>query len=293
MGCRWCEGKPNLFKCHEIHGRLKNECQLRCWNDRSDWIGAFALYLWGGMPPAWHGGTKDVSEPRLRWIGNAQFQEVGERRMKDHDSANPHPLPRQPGLYFRVKRKSGKWSWIPAPRYGFQHQRCVQVEAYVYTEEDQWRNRNVENAINLWESHNWRSSRWTVTIDAGIVGIISTRPLIIWRISNEQGQGQISSRVKSGRGKTKTPFPQEPSADDYGKTEAGKQPQIFQLAELWRLWVREDQKEERRMTMRRRNNNLTSARRFNDIQKRLDVIELKLHGILLIMTRIFGEEKNG
>ena len=47
------------------------------------------------------------------------------------------------------------------------------------------------------------------------------------------------------------------------------------------------------MTMRRRNNNLTSARRFNDIQKRLDVIELKLHGILLIMTRIFGEEKNG
>ncbi len=46
------------------------------------------------------------------------------------------------------------------------------------------------------------------------------------------------------------------------------------------------------MPGRRRNNGfLTSARRFNDIQKRLDLIELKLGGILLIMTRIFGDEK--
>ena len=47
------------------------------------------------------------------------------------------------------------------------------------------------------------------------------------------------------------------------------------------------------MTLRRRNLDGTSARRFNDIQKRLDLIELKLGGILLIMTRIFGEEKDG
>jgi len=39
----------------------------------------------------------------------------------------------------------------------------------------------------------------------------------------------------------------------------------------------------------RRNYGITSARRFNDIQKRLELIELKLGGILLIMTRIFGE----
>lgn len=57
--------------------------------------------------------------------------------MKDHDNANPKPLPRQPGLYFRVKRKTGKWAWVPAPRWGYQHQRCVQVRAYVYTEEDE------------------------------------------------------------------------------------------------------------------------------------------------------------
>ena len=35
----------------------------------------------------------------------------------------------------------------------------------------------------------------------------------------------------------------------------------------------------------------TSAIRYADIQKRLDLIELKLGGILLIMTKIFGDEK--
>ncbi len=44
------------------------------------------------------------------------------------------------------------------------------------------------------------------------------------------------------------------------------------------------------MPRRRDNGFLTSARRFNDIQKRLDLIELKLGGILLIMTRIFGDD---
>jgi len=35
-----------------------------------------------------------------------------------------------------------------------------------------------------------------VTIDVGIVGIIETRLLIIWGISNEQGESQIGGRVK-------------------------------------------------------------------------------------------------
>jgi hypothetical protein len=34
-----------------------------------------------------------------------------------------------------------------------------------------------------------------------------------------------------------------------------------------------------------------NARRFEDIQRRLELIELKLGGILLIMTRIFGSEE--
>lgn len=38
-------------------------------------------------------------------------------------------------------------------------------------------------------------------------------------------------------------------------------------------------------------NYLTSVRQFQDIQTRLDLIEIKLGGILLIMTRIFGEDK--
>tara|TARA_R100001086_G_scaffold249803_1_gene191030 strand:+ start:164 stop:322 length:159 start_codon:yes stop_codon:yes gene_type:complete len=36
---------------------------------------------------------------------------------------------------------------------------------------------------------------------------------------------------------------------------------------------------------------LESVRRFKDIQTRLELIEIKLGGILLIMTRIFGEDK--
>jgi len=34
-----------------------------------------------------------------------------------------------------------------------------------------------------------------------------------------------------------------------------------------------------------------NARRFEDIQRRLELIELKLGGILLIMTRIFGSKE--
>ena len=37
----------------------------------------------------------------------------------------------------------------------------------------------------------------------------------------------------------------------------------------------------------------TSAIRFEDLQRRLDEVELKLGGILLIMTRIFGDGKDG
>ena len=37
---------------------------------------------------------------------------------------------------------------------------------------------------------------------------------------------------------------------------------------------------------------LESVSRFKDIQRRLDLVELKLGGILLIMTRIFGDDDN-
>ena len=57
--------------------------------------------------------------------------------MKDHDNAGPKPLPRQPAIYFRVKKKTGKWVMVPAQRQGFQHERYVQIGEYVYTEEDE------------------------------------------------------------------------------------------------------------------------------------------------------------
>jgi hypothetical protein len=57
--------------------------------------------------------------------------------MKDHDNASPTPLPRSPAVYYRVKKTNGKWKWVPAQRYGYQHERCVQIAAYVYTEEDE------------------------------------------------------------------------------------------------------------------------------------------------------------
>ena len=53
--------------------------------------------------------------------------------MKDHENANPKPLPKQPAIYFRVKR-SGKWVMVPAQRQGFQHEHYVQIGAYVYTD---------------------------------------------------------------------------------------------------------------------------------------------------------------
>lgn len=43
---------------------------------------------------------------------------------------------------------------------------------------------------------------------------------------------------------------------------------------------------------RRRSSWDTSSIRFADLQKRLDEVELKLGGILLIMTRIFGDGKD-
>ena len=42
---------------------------------------------------------------------------------------------------------------------------------------------------------------------------------------------------------------------------------------------------------RRNYSAMQNARRFEDIQRRLELIELKLGGILLIMTRIFGSEE--
>ena len=45
--------------------------------------------------------------------------------------------------------------------------------------------------------------------------------------------------------------------------------------------------------MRRTRSRYTEAIRFADLQRRLDEVELKLGGILLIMTRIFGDGKDG
>lgn len=47
------------------------------------------------------------------------------------------------------------------------------------------------------------------------------------------------------------------------------------------------------MTMRRRKSSIRMMWEIGEINQRLDAIELKLGGILLIMTRLFGEEKNG
>jgi hypothetical protein len=47
------------------------------------------------------------------------------------------------------------------------------------------------------------------------------------------------------------------------------------------------------MTLRRRKSSIRMMWEIGEINQRLDAIELKLGGILLIVTRIFGEEKDG
>ena len=52
-----------------------------------------------------------------------------------------------------------------------------------------WRKQGAENVTRMWDFLSSPFSQWIVITDVGIVGIIEIQLLILWRISNDQGQG--------------------------------------------------------------------------------------------------------